>query len=177
MESTTVIRKCQASEVGRGLKDSVAVAVGFLPFALVLGGQAVGKGLTVFEVPLPTGLNFGGGSEFAAIGLWTSPPQLALLVGVTLLVNSRHLLMGATLAPYLRGLPKKLALPCLFLMCDESWALSLADAQRRRKDNASNELSLGSSMGDITRYGFDMAFPAVFFVLLRGMWKRSQLAP
>lgn len=26
-------------------------------------------------------------------------------------------------------------------------------------------------LGDITRWGFDMAFPAVFLVLLRGRWK------
>ena len=35
---------------------------------------------------------------------------------------------------------------------------------------------LGPVLGDITRYGFDMAFPAVFLVLLRGMWKSVRAA-
>ncbi|MGE0282090.1 MAG: branched-chain amino acid ABC transporter permease, partial [Rhizobiaceae bacterium] len=30
---------------------------------------------------------------------------------------------------------------------------------------------VGPVLGDVTRYGFDMAFPAVFLVMLAGMWK------
>ncbi|MGH7018916.1 MAG: AzlC family ABC transporter permease [Brevundimonas sp.] len=187
-------------ELSRGLKASIPVMIGFIPFALVLGAQATAKGLSAVEVPMLTGLNFGGGSEFAAIGLWTSPPHLMLIVGVTLLVNSRHLLMGATLAPYLRHLPRRKALPALFFMCDESWAMGLADAQKRERAGRAAPFSLpyfmgvslglyltwilftavgaliGPRLGDITAYGFDMAFPAVFLVLLRGMWKGPRAA-
>jgi len=168
--------------------------IGFVPFALVLGAQASAKGFTLAEVPLLTGLNFAGGSEFAAIGLWTSPPHLLLLVGVTLLVNSRHVLMGAALAPYLQRFSRHRALVMLAFMCDETWALALADAKKRKTVGIEPALSLGyyagvsaglyltwviftglgaalgPILGDVTRYGFDMAFPAVFLVLLRGMW-------
>lgn len=188
------------AELARGLKASIPVMIGFIPFALVLGAQAVAKGFSAIEVPMLTGLNFGGGSEFAAIGLWTSPPHLLLIVGVTVLVNSRHLLMGATLAPYLRRLPRRKALPALFFMCDESWAMGLADAQKREGESHPHAFSLpyfmgvslglyatwivftaigavvGPRLGDITAYGFDMAFPAVFLVLLRGMWKGVRAA-
>jgi predicted branched-subunit amino acid permease len=100
-----------------------------VPAALVLGAQATAKGIAPLGVPLMAGLNFAGGSEFAAIGLWTSPPHLLLIAGVTLLVNSRHLIMGAALAPWLRHLPRRHVLPALFLMVDESWAMALADAK------------------------------------------------
>jgi len=30
---------------------------------------------------------------------------------------------------------------------------------------------VGPVLGDINRFGFDMAFPAIVLVLLRGMWK------
>ncbi len=56
----------------RGLTASFPVMIGFVPFALVLGAQASQKGFSVLEVPLMTGLNFGGGSEFAALKLWTA---------------------------------------------------------------------------------------------------------
>lgn len=179
----------------RGLRASTPVMLGFIPFALVLGAQAAAKGFTALETPLMTGLNFGGGSEFAAVSLWTSPPHLLLILGVTLLVNSRHLVMGAALAPHMRLIPRRIALPSLFFMCDESWAMGLSDAQRRERDGHARPFSLryfwgvslglwatwvvftttgaviGPRLGDITAYGFDLAFPAVFFVLLRGMWK------
>ena len=180
------------SEWRRGMKASVPVLLGFVPFGLVLGAQASQKQLNAMEVALMTGLNFGGGSEFAAIELWTSPPHLLVIAAMTLLVNSRHLLMGATLAPHLRHLPLKKALPALFFMCDEAWAMGLEDARRDPRKPALSlayymGLSLclwltwivctalgaliGPALGDLRSYGFDMAFAAVFLVLLRGMWR------
>lgn len=186
----TAVERTALTEGWRGLKDALPVMLGFVPFALVLGSQASQKGFSPIEVPLMTGLNFGGGSEFAAIELWTSPPQVLLIVAITLLVNSRHFLMGAALAPLIRHLPKRKALPALFFMCDESWAMGLADA---RKPGSGFSLGyymgvsaglyltwvvftaigalIGPVLGDVTRYGFDMAFPAVFLVMLAGMWK------
>ncbi|HGM6733083.1 TPA: AzlC family ABC transporter permease [Stenotrophomonas maltophilia] len=183
------------AEFLRGLRAAVPVMIGFIPFALVLGAQAAQKGLTALEVPLMTGLNFAGGSEFAAVELWTSPPHIALIVAITALVNSRHLLMGASLAPLLQHLPRRRVLPALFFMCDESWAMGVADA-RRRALGFSLAYYLGVSaglytvwvactalgaivgpmLGDIHAYGFDMAFPAVFLVLLRGMWQGMKAA-
>jgi len=184
-------QSARRSEFRRGLHASLPVMLGFVPIALLLGAQAAQKGLSALDVPLLTGLNFAGGSEFAAIRLWTSPPDVLLIVAMSLLVNCRHILMGAALAPYLGQLPMRRALPALFLMCDESWAMSLADAGRRAARCISLPYYLGVSaglylcwvvftalgaalgpiVGDLERYGFDMAFTAVFLVLLRGSWR------
>lgn len=181
-------------EVWRGLKSALPVMGGFVPFVLVLGAQASQKGFSPLEVPLLTGINFGGGSEFAAVELWTSPPHILLIVAMTFLVNCRHILMGAALAPYLTHLRKREVLPALYLMCDEAWALGIADARRlgrlslRYYMGAAIGLYLtwisftalgsfvGPVMGDVSVYGFDMAFPAVFLVLLSGMWQGWRLA-
>jgi 4-azaleucine resistance transporter AzlC len=188
------------SEFRRGLSASAPIMLGVVPMALVLGAQAAQKGLTVAEVPLMTGLNFAGGSEFAAVNLWSSPPHLLLIVAMTLLVNSRHLLMGAALAPFIKHLPKRKAFPALFVMCDESWALGMADARQRASAGISASFSLsyyagvsagvystwvlfttlgaaiGPTIGNAESFGFDMAFPAVFLVLLRGMWQGTRAA-
>lgn len=178
------------SEFWRGLKVSVPVLLGFIPFGLLLGSQASTKGISALEVALLTGLNFAGGSEFPVVQLWTWPPTIPLLVGLTILINSRHILMGAALAPTMRHLPRRKALPALALMCDESWALGLDDARKRGGDlsfpfflglstglylswptSSAIGALIGPALGDVTRYGFHMAFPAVFLVMLAGMWK------
>ena len=184
------------TEFKRGIKISIPMLLGIIPFALVLGAQATQKGFSFIEVPLFTGLNFAGGSEFAILELWTNPPNILMLMFITFLVNSRHLLMGASLVPYLRHLPNKQVFPALFFMCDESWAVALADAQKRQAQTGINHAfnlsfyaglcfalylmwvgftalggAIGPILGDASRFGFDMAFPAVFLVLLRGMWK------
>lgn len=184
-----------APELRRGMRASLPITLGVAPAGLVLGAQAAQKGLSLLELPMMTGLNFAGGSEFAAVGLWTSPPHILLIVSVTFLVNSRHILMGATLAPFIQHLPRRIALPALFLMCDESWVMALTDAKQREADGVRPGFSLtyylglslvlyvswvvfttlgaalGPVLGDVRSWGLDMVFPATFLVLLRGLWK------
>lgn len=188
------------SEFWRGVRASLPVLLGVIPLALVLGAQAAKKGFSAIELPLMTGLNFAGGSELAAIELWTSPPHILVIMMVTFLINSRHILMGAALEPHLRHLPKRKAFAALFFMTDESWAMGMADAAKRRQQGAGLHFSLpyyagvsaslyivwvlfttsgvllGPLMGDISQWGFDMAFPAIFLVLLRGMWRGFRAA-
>ncbi len=179
------------SEFRRGFIAAIPIMISFIPFSLVLGAQAIQKGMLLSEISTMVAVNFAGGSEFVAVNLWTSPPHLLLIALMTLLVNSRHILMGAALTPYLKELPKRKVLFSLFLMCDESWALSFADAKKSPKPKFNYHYYLGASLGlyitwisfttvgaligpmigDVTYYGFDMAFVAVFLVLLKGMWK------
>lgn len=178
----------------QGFVDSIPVWLGFIPVALVLGAQAATKGLEGATVSLMTGLNFAGGSEFTAINLWTSPPHILLIVAMSCLVNSRHLMMGAAIVPYLNHQPKRKVLPTLFFMCDESWAMALNHAERTPTRKISLTYFMGVSiplyinwvvftglgavigpvLGDIEQYGFGMAFVAIFLVLLKGMWKGAR---
>lgn len=182
------------SEFLRGILDTLPVIIGLLPFALILGIQGGNKGMSALEMAMMTGLNFAGGSEFAAVGLWARPLPILLIIGVTFMINIRHILMGAALTPYIKHLPMKKILPALFFMTDESWAMSMADIRKRKEAGlplfslpyyagicttlytiwvASSALGtvIGPYLGNIDNWGFGMAFPAVFLVLLRGMWK------
>lgn len=181
------------SEFRRGIKESMPIIIGMVPFALILGAQAARKGMSWLETVLMMGLNFAGGSEFAAVGLWHSPLPVFLIIGTTLLINSRHILMGIAFIPFIRHLPLKKLLPALFVMTDESWAMSLADARRRQQAGLpafslpyyfGTALTLyalwvvcgflgakfGYLLGNVEKLGFGMAFPAVFLVLIRSMW-------
>lgn len=181
-------------EFFRGARESAPMLIGLLPFAIILGVQGGQKGMSWLEMLLMTGMNFAGGSEFAAVNLWAHPQPIWLIATVTFMINSRHILMGAALAPFLRDMPLKKALPALFFMCDESWAMGLAEVRRRQALGlpsfnlpfyagvcailystwivfATLGAAVGPLFGDVAAWGFGMAFPAVFLVLLRGMWK------
>ena len=182
------------SDLLRGLRAALPLLVGVIPFALLLGAQAARNGFSAIEMPLLTGLNFAGSSEFVAMRLWTSPPHILLIVAMTFLVNSRHILMGASLSRYLKHVPARKALLALFFMCDEVWAMAMADARKRMSLQVSLPYYMGLALtlylswvlfttvgvivgpliGNVERFGFDMAFTAVFLVLLRGMWRGWQ---
>ncbi len=186
-------------EIYRGFICSIPMLIGFVPFGLLLGAQAAQKGFSPLALGLMTGLNFAGGSEFAVVALWSAIPNVVTLILVSILVNSRYLIMGISFAPMIYRLPPSKALPVLFIMCDESWALGMADATRRKLagltpfsggfylglagsmwfvwlSSTVMGVIIGPALGDITRWGFDMAFPAVFFVLLKGMWRGGRAA-
>lgn len=184
-----------------GMRDAMPVWFAVAPYALVLGAQASQVGLSVPEVMLMTAFNFAGGSEFAAIQLWGSPLPMLTIIAMTFLINSRHIIMGAALAPFIQHLPKRKVLPALFFMADEGWAINHAKTlARAREQSAQDAFSfpyylgaclpfypvwvgsavlggmVGPSLGNLDAYGFAMAFPAVFLVLLRGMWKGGRAA-
>ena len=121
------------SEFLRGIKETSPMLIGLLPWALILGMQGGQKGMSWLEMLLMTGMNFAGGSEFAAVNLWANPLPILLIATVTFMINSRHILMGAAIAPYMRDIPLKKAMPALFVMCDESWAMAFAEIQSVRR--------------------------------------------
>ena len=187
-------------EFRRGVLAMAPVLIGVVPVGLVLGAQAAQKGLSFVEVAMMCGLNFAGGSEFVAIELWRTPPVLLLIAGMTFLINSRHLLMGAAITPHIRNLSTRKALLALFFMVDETWAFGLEDARSRDDAQGKGQLSLpfyfglaaglyvtwvastaigtviGPRIGNPDAIGFDMAFPAVFLVLIKGLWKGYKAA-
>lgn len=188
------------SEFKRGIRETLPITIGMIPFALILGAQAAQKGMSALETMLMMGINFAGGSEFAAVGAWANPIPIVLIWSLTLMINSRHILMGAALAPYIRHLPKRKLLPTLFVMIDETWAMGMAEIKKREQAGLPPfnlpyywgiAVSLwimwvscgflGSQFGyllgnDIEKFGFNMAFPAVFLVLVRGMWRGAKAA-
>lgn len=171
-------------EVRDGLRDIAPAAIAAVPISLLFGAIAVGKGLSPLEATLMSLLVFAGGAQFAAIETWTYPPPIVALAFATFLINLRHVLMGASLAPKMRA-PRVLLFPAFHLLTDESWAL----AERRALEQpvtlaywlamagtlpfvfvggSALGALLGSFMGDPARLGADFAFTALFIGLIAG---------
>lgn len=184
------------AEFLRGAKDALPVMLGFIPFAMVLGASAVASGFKWYELGFLTTTNLAGGSEFTVVSLWDNPLNTGLIVVMATLVNSRHIIMGANFSLLLKDMPRKKALALLFVMIDESWAMAIADAKKygRTRLNVPYYLGVagvlcltwavfttlgayfGPLLGDLQQYGLDMAFTAVFLVLLKGMWQGARAA-
>jgi 4-azaleucine resistance transporter AzlC len=181
--------------VVEGARRTVPVALGIFAYGLVFGVLARQMGLSPFESLVMSGTVFAGASQFAALGLWVAPLPIVAIVLTTLVVNLRHLLMGAALRPRmasLRGWQKYLS---LFFMSDESWALTMGQFARGGNNGAFllgsglvafvawlsatvGGQSLGSALRDPSSIGLDFAFTAVFIGLLLGFWKgRDDLLP
>jgi 4-azaleucine resistance transporter AzlC len=171
-----------------GLRDIAPVMVAAAPIGGLFGAIAASKGLSVAEVALMSTLVFAGGAQFAAIELWTYPVPIAAILFSTLLVNARHVLMGASLAPKTRGFSFAQRYLGFFFLTDEAWAL----AERRAVQHTVTPgywiacaatlpvswisssvagAALGAFLGDPKRFGADFAFAALFIGLVAGFNK------
>lgn len=178
-----------------GLRRGMPVGVSVLAYGLVFGVLSRQAGLSLGEAVLMSGVVCAGSSQFVALEMWTTPLPTPAIVVTTLVVNLRHLLMGAALRPWFAGVPPLAAYGTVHVMNDESWALTMGEFATGRRDGAFLLGSgiatgvawviatavgqlLGTSFPDPARWGLDFAFTAVFVALLAGMWKgRSNLLP
>ena len=182
------------SEFRRGYYTALPLMLGFVPLGMILGAQASQVGQSALTTFLMSAINLAGGSEFAALGLWSSAPPVLMIAFTTFLINSRHIVMGVTFAPYMKDQKGFRLYFGHFLMVDESWALDMQDIQRRSLEGKGFSYGfhigcgvglwmawafscfaggiLGNSFGDLSRYGFMAALPATFIALAIAMRPR-----
>lgn len=170
-----------------GLRDALPVTIAAVPIGVVFGAIAASKGLSPLEAGMMSTIVFAGGSQFAAIELWTRPVPLLAIAMSTLLVNARHVLMGASLGNKLQRFSWPQKLLAMHVLTDETWALAERRAQHAPLPPAywlglglifplgwmSGTLigvTLGPVLGDPRDYGADFAFTAVFVGLIAGLW-------
>ncbi|MEQ8603304.1 MAG: AzlC family ABC transporter permease [Marivibrio sp.] len=182
-------------EARRGFLDILPLLLGAVPFALLYGALAAQKGLSAVETGLMSALVFAGGAQFIAVDMWTTPAPVAAIVAACLLVNARHLLMGAALAPHLMHLPKPVRLFYIAIHADESWAVGLKRATRGPGLTSAYVLGMivpfyiqwpiggvignlfGGLVTDPARFGADFVFTAMFLCLTVGLWRGRPSAP
>lgn len=177
-----------------GFRQSIPVALSVFAYGLVFGVLAKQANLSFLEALLMSVLVFAGASQFTALGLWVAPLPALTIILTTFIINLRHILMGASLYPYIRKLKTLPRTVILYFLSDESWALTMGQFQQGTCNGAfllGCGLALGCGwwgstvvgylLGNLIehpeRFGLDFAFLAVFIALLMGQWrgKRSFL--
>ncbi len=178
-----------------GARAILPIVPGAAAFGALYGFLAGQAGMSVVEVAMMSALIFAGASQFLVLELWQEPlPILTLMVAVVI-INLRHLLMGAALSPWFREVGPRRSYASLFFMTDESWGVSVNEMNRGGRDAA---FLLGAGMtlyivwvtttligrlgGDLSdlieSFGLEFLTTIFFVVLLAGFWRgRSDLLP
>ena len=169
---------------------------GTMVFAAAFGTLAAQKGLTLAENVLMSALVFGGASQLVAMEVWNSPITLASVVSlavVTAIVNSRFILMGATLRPWLGALAPWQVYAALNSTVDATWLV----ATRYRAEGGSDAAVfvgaglalwgvwvgmaipgylLGTFIADPKQFGFDLMLPIFFAAMFVPLWRGARRA-
>lgn len=109
---------------------------GLVMYGLAFGVMAATVGLSMAEALVFSGWVYAGGAQMASLQTWADPVPIASVCLVTLAMNARYLLLGATLRPWFGTLPAVQVYPTLFVLGDGNWALAMRERAQGRNDAA-----------------------------------------
>ncbi len=173
------------NEALTGTVRAVPIILGYLPIGVAFGVLASTAGLSTYTAAAMSLFVFAGSSQLIAVGLIDAGAGILAITLTTFLVNLRHMLMSAYLAPHLGHLKPWQQAFFSYEITDESFALHSARFRENKVPplvelfalNHSAHLAwiagtlLGAWVGgrlafDTAAFGIDFALPAMFIALL-----------
>lgn len=108
-----------------GARAELPILLGVAPFGMIYGILALGAGLTPLAAQAMSAIVFAGSSQFMLIQLvgMGTPALVMILTGFV--INLRHALYSASMAPHTLGLNPVWKGVLAYLLTDEAYAVSI----------------------------------------------------
>jgi len=174
-----------------GARAALPAFPGFIMFAVAFGTAAAQKGLSLAEAMGLSAFVYAGASQMIGLEIWQkvwTPTTLLTIMTVTAVVNSRMILLGATLQPWLRHEPLSRSALNLFLITEAGWLIGTRYHNEGGRDvgvllGAGLILWIvwqvatvvgffaGALVPEPKTFGLDLVMPIFFSVMLVPLWK------
>lgn len=105
-----------------GARAEIPLLIGVFPFGMIYGALALNAGLSTVEAQMMSSMVFAGSAQFVATQLVHELAPGFVIVLTIAVVNLRHVLYSASLAPYLAALPGRWKILLSYLLTDEAYA-------------------------------------------------------
>lgn len=168
----------------QGVRDCLPTLLGYVCIGFAAGMIGVASGLTALEIALMSGLVYAGAAQFIMCSLLAAGSASSVIILTILIVNARHLLLCASLAPSFKGNSMLQNIAIGVLVTDETFGVASSQLAKGAKLGRQwmNGLNLtayltwmvsciaggliGYRITDPLTFGFDFALPAMFIALL-----------
>jgi predicted branched-subunit amino acid permease len=180
----------------RGVVQVAPAMPGVAAFAAAFGAAASARGLSLGETMAMSMLMYSGMAQMVAIEAWPAAwtwGAVGSLVLLTSVVNSRMVLMGAAIHPWLRLHKGSINALHLFLFTDANWIVGT-----RYHDAGGRDLGvligagmalwvlwaaftfpgylMGALVSDPRRFALDLVMPIFFAAMLVPLWRGRRAA-
>ena len=168
-----------------GVIRAVPIILGYLPVSLAFGVLASTAGLSIYSAVAMSLFVYAGSAQLISVGLIGTGASAAAITVTVFLINIRHMLMSAHLAPYLGNLKRWQQVLFSYELTDESFAIHSLNFRKKGVPPESQLFALnisahltwigGTVIGawvggrltfDTAAYGIDYVLPAMFIALL-----------
>ncbi|MCB0102005.1 MAG: AzlC family ABC transporter permease [Anaerolineales bacterium] len=108
-----------------GVRSEIPLLIGVFPFGMIYGALALNAGLSNLASQMMSSIVFAGSAQFITAQLvHDAAPGLVVVLTIAV-VNLRHMLYSASLAPYLKDLSIRWKFLLSYLLTDEAYAPSI----------------------------------------------------
>jgi 4-azaleucine resistance transporter AzlC len=108
-----------------GVRALLPMHLGVMPFGIIYGIVALQSGIPPLAAVMMSSIVFAGSSQFLLAQLAAAGAPALLMVGAAGVVNLRHALYSASVAPMLKQLPRRWKLLLAYLLTDEAYAAAI----------------------------------------------------
>lgn len=140
-----------------GARAEAPILLGAAPFGLIYGVLALGAGIPPLLAQLMSCIIFAGSAQFVTAQLvGAGAPGLAI-IATAAIVNLRHALYSASVAPYLRPLRPIWRFALAYLLTDEAYAVAITRYQDDEGNPANHWYFLGAGLALWVSWQFSTA--------------------
>jgi len=125
-----MIAKTRKDEFWSGVRDEAPILLGVAPFGLLYGALAISAHLSTLAAQAMSSVIFAGSAQFIAAQLVGAGTSGLVILMVVFVVNLRHALYSASVAPHVKHLNTGWKLLLSYLLTDEAYAVTITHYQR-----------------------------------------------
>ncbi|NJN80657.1 MAG: AzlC family ABC transporter permease [Anaerolineales bacterium] len=140
-----------------GVKAEVPLLIGVFPFGMIYGALALNAGLSALASQMMSSMVFAGSAQFITAGLVREAAPGFVIVLTIAVVNLRHMLYSASLAPYLKHLSIRWKVLLSYLLTDEAYAPSILHYEKEGIKPFSHWFLLGAGLALWTNWQISTA--------------------
>ncbi|HQV93442.1 MAG TPA: AzlC family ABC transporter permease, partial [Anaerolineales bacterium] len=108
-----------------GIRAEIPLLIGVFPFGMIYGALALDAGLSAAAAQMMSSMVFAGSAQFITAQLAKDSTPGFVIVLTIAVVNLRHMLYSASLAPYLASVSTRWKMLVSYLLTDEAYAPSI----------------------------------------------------
>jgi branched chain amino acid efflux pump len=129
-----------------GVLAEIPLLIGVFPFGMIYGALALNAGLSEAAAQLMSSMVFAGSAQFITTQLVRESAPGFVIVLTIAVVNLRHMLYSASLAPYLSSLSTRWKALLSYLLTDEAYAPTIIHYEREGAQPFSHWFLLGAGL-------------------------------
>lgn len=129
-----------------GVRDELPILLGVAPFGMIYGVLALAAGLPPATAQAMSSIVFAGSAQFMVVQLIGLGTPMIVLFITGVVINLRHALYSASMAPHLKSLSPIWKAILSYLLTDEAYAVAITHYNQPGNDHGRHWYFLGAGL-------------------------------